>query len=108
MRGEHCDLVRRTSEKVKHHKVCPVAHSGHQVGLPPNSWRCQRVYCAVQSISKHHRRSTPVPPQIWDTALRMLCKYWGLQDPPHFKEFMEIQVGTLARKPVRARCGAGP
>ena len=45
-----------------------------------------------------------MPLQIWDTALRMLCKYQGLQDPPQFKEFMEIQVGTLARKPVRARC----
>ena len=34
----------------------------------------------------------------------MLCKYRGLQDAPRFKEFMEIQVGALARKPVRARC----
>jgi hypothetical protein len=46
--------------------------------------------------------------QVWDTALRMLCKYRGLQDAPRFKEFMEIQVGALARKPVRARCAAPP
>ena len=34
----------------------------------------------------------------------MLCKYRGLQEPLQFREFMEVQVGTLARKPVRARC----
>ena len=33
----------------------------------------------------------------------MLCKYRGLQEPLQFRDFMEVQVGTLARKPVRAR-----
>ena len=46
------------------------------------------------------------PAQIWDTAFRMLCKYRGLQEPLQFRDFMEVQVGTLARKPVRARCAS--
>ena len=34
----------------------------------------------------------------------MLCKYRGVREPFRFKDFMEIAVGGLARKPVRARC----
>ena len=62
-----------------------------------------QVDCA-ESVQPLHRGVCVL--QVWDTALRMLCKYRGLQDAPRFKEFMEIQVGALARKPVRARCAA--
>ena len=61
--------------------------------------------CCLTPASSSHVGFTTCLWQIWDTALRMLCKYRGLQDPPQFREFMEVQVGMLARKPVRARCG---
>lgn len=56
------------------------------------------------------RLNTLTPPsahawlQVWDTALHVLCKHRGLKQTFRFRDLMEIAVGALARKPVRARC----
>lgn len=42
--------------------------------------------------------------QVWDAALRAVCRARGVQSMPSFVHLMHISVGGLSRKPVRARC----
>lgn len=55
--------------------------------------QCTRLHCLLQ---------------VWDAALRAVCRARGVQNMPSFVHLMHISVGGLSRKPVRARCPGLP